>query len=127
MFNAAGLNNVVNGWFRNELEQLQEDGLDISRVQDLILIDIDTLVFNKEALQSRKLTLWDALMEYQNNYLRFHLSKARPRPRNEEEGIAMLKSSFYPFSFFLDIKVEKMKLARTPKELLEKAAPLFPK
>jgi len=126
MFNAAGLNNIVNGWFRNKLEQLKEEGLDISKVQDLILIDIDTLIFNKEALQSRKLQLWDVLMEYQKIYLRFDLSKARPRPRNEEEGIEMLKSSFHPFSFFLDIKVEKMKFDRTPKELLEKAAPLFP-
>lgn len=126
MFNVAGLNNIVNGWFRNELETLKEEGLDISKIQDLILIDIDTLIFNKEALQSRKLKLWNALMEYQETYLRFNISKARPRPRNEKEGIEMLKSSFHPFSFFLDIKVEKMKLDRTPKELLEKAAPLFP-
>lgn len=126
MFNAAGLNHIVNRWFRNELEQLKEKGLDISKVQDLILIDIDTLIFNKEALQSRKLQLWDVLMEYQETYLRFDISKARPRPRSEEEGIEMLKSSFHPFSFFLDIKVEKMKFNRTPKELLEKAAPLFP-
>jgi hypothetical protein len=88
---------------------------------------MDTLIFNKEALQSGKLKLWDTLKEYQDNYLKFHLSKVRPRPRSEEEGIEMLQSSFHPFSFFLDIKVEKQKLARTPKELLEKATPLFPK
>lgn len=126
MFNAAGLNQIVNQWFREELEQLQEMNLDVSRVQDLIIIDIDTLIFNKEALQSGKLILRDALLEYQENYLRFHLAKARPKPRNEDEGIEMLKSSFHPFSFFLDNKVEKLKLDRTPKELLEKAAPLFP-
>lgn len=127
MFNASGLNHIVNGWFKNELETLKEEGFDISNVQDIVLVDIDTLIFNKEALQSGKLKLWDTLKEYQDNYLKFDLSKARPRPRSEEEGIEMLQSSFHPFSFFLDIKVEKQKLARTPKELLEKAAPLFPK
>jgi hypothetical protein len=127
MFNAAGLNHIVNGWFRNELETLKEEGFNISKVQDLVLVDMDTLIFNKEALQSGKLKLWDTLKEYQDNYLKFHLSKVRPRPRSEEEGIEMLQSSFHPFSFFLDIKVEKQKLARTPKELLEKATPLFPK
>lgn len=126
MFNAAGLNHIINGWFRNELEKLKHESLDISRVQDLIIIDIDTLVFNKEALQSGKLPLWNALMEYQENYLRFDLSKVRPRPRSEEKGIYLLESSFHPFSFYLDNKVEKMKLERTPKELLEKATSLFP-
>ncbi|MDL5512633.1 hypothetical protein QSE00_12455 [Arenibacter sp. M-2] len=126
MFNTAGTNSIVNDWFRDELTKLEENGLDVSRVQDLIIIDIDTLMFNKEALQSKKLNLWDVLMEYQEDYLRFDLSKAKPKPRSESEGIAMLKSSYKPFSFYLDDKVEKLKLTRTPKELLEKAAPLFP-
>jgi hypothetical protein len=105
---------------------LEESGLDISRVQDLVIIDIDTLMFNKEALQSKKIKLWDVLMEYQEDYLRFELSKAKPKPQSEEEGIAMLKSSYKPFSFFLDNKVETAKLTRTPKELLDRAALLFP-
>ena len=126
MFNTAGANAILNGWFRDELVKLEENGLDISRVQDLVIIDIDTLMFNKEALQSKKMNLWDILLEYQEDYLRFELSKAKPQPRSEEEGIAMLKSSYKPFSFFVDNKVEKLNLTRTPKELLEKAAPLFP-
>lgn len=125
MFNTAGTNSIVNNWFKDELSKLEKSGLDISRVQDLVIIDIDTFLFNKEALQSKKLKLWDALMEYQEDYLRFDLSKAKPKPRSEEEGIAMLKSAYKPFSYFLDNKVEKLKLSRTPKELLEKAAPLF--
>ncbi|MFD2586085.1 hypothetical protein ACFSQJ_04040 [Croceitalea marina] len=127
MFNTAGMNSIVNSWFKDELTKLEKSGLDVSRVQDIVIIDIDTLMFNKEALQSKKIQLWDVLMEYQEDYLRFELSKAKPKPRSEEEGIAMLKSSYKPFSFFLDNKVEKFKLTRTPRELLEKAAPLFPK
>ncbi len=126
MFNTAGTNSIVNSWFKDELTKLEESGLDISRVQDLVIIDIDTLMFNKEALQSKKIKLWDVLMEYQEDYLRFELSKAKPKPQSEEEGIAMLKSSYKPFSFFLDNKVETAKLTRTPKELLDRAALLFP-
>ncbi len=126
MFNAAGTNSIINRWFKDELTKLEENELDISRVQDLVIIDMDTLIFNKEAFQSQKINFWDVLMEYQEDYLRFELSKAKPKPRSEEEGIAMLKSSYKAFSFFLDGKVEKLKLTRTPKELLQKAATIFP-
>lgn len=125
MFNAAGLNSVINSWFTNELLKLEELGLDISRVHDLVIIDIDTLIFNKDALIQRKITIQNALLEYEKDYLRFNLATARPRPRSREEANSMFEKSLTPFSFFLDNKVEQLGYKRSGKDLLEKASVLF--
>lgn len=123
MFNAAGLNSLVNKWFVEELAKLEE--LDISRVHDLIIIDVETLMFNKDALIKRTVTMQNALLEYERDYLRFNMANARPRPRNEEEAHQLLEKSFWPFSIFLDNKVEKLGYRRSGKDLLEKASVLF--
>jgi hypothetical protein len=125
MFNAAGLNSVINTWFVEELAGLEELGLDISRVHDLVIIDIETLMFNKDALINRKITIQKALLEYEKNYLRFNLANARPRPRSQEEVTKLLENSLLPFSFYLDNKIEKLGYQRSGKDLLEKAGVLF--
>lgn len=125
MFNAAGLNSVINTWFVEELAGLEELGLDISRVHDLVIIDVETLMFNKDALINRKITIQNALLEYEKNHLRFNLANARPRPRSQEEVTKLLENSLLPFSFYLDNKIEKLGYQRSGKDLLEKAGVLF--
>jgi len=125
MFNAAGLNNVINSWFIEELARLEVMGLDISRVHSLVIIDVETLMFNKDALIKRKINLKSALLEYEKDYLRFNLVNARPRPRSQEEANKLLENSLLPFSFYLDNKIEKLGYKRSGKDLLEKASVLF--
>jgi hypothetical protein len=125
MFNAAGLNRVINKWFVEELARLEELELDTSRVHDLVIIDIETLMFNKDALIKRKITLQNSFLEYEKYYLRFNISNARPRPRNQEEANKLLENSLLPFSFYLDNKIEKLGYKRSGKDLLEKANVLF--
>lgn len=127
MFNAAGLNSVVNSWFRDELQKLEELELNVSGVHDLVIIDVDTLIFNKDALIQRKITIQNALLEYEKDYLRFNLATARPRPRSVEEANSMFEKSLTPFSFFLDNKVEQVGFNRSGNDLLEKAEILFDK
>lgn len=125
MFNAAGLNSLINKWFVEELQRLEELGLDISRVHSLVIIDVETLMFNKDALIKRKITMQKALFEYERDYLRFNIENARPRPRNQQEAAELVEKSLLPFSFFLDNKVEKLGYQRSGKDLLEKASVLF--
>jgi len=125
MFNTAGLNRVINTWFVEELARLEELGLDISRVHDLVIIDVETLMFNKDALIKRKITIQNALLEYEKDYLRFNLANARPRPRSQEEVNKLIENSLLPFSFFIDNKIEKLGYKRSGKDLLEKASVLF--
>lgn len=125
MFNAAGLNSVINKWFVEELQKLEGFGLDISRVHDLIIIDVETLMFNKDALIKRKVTLQNALLEYERDYLRFNITNARPRARSQQEANSLVEKSLNPFSFFLDNKVEKSGYKRSGNDLLEKVSVLF--
>ncbi|PHS10308.1 MAG: hypothetical protein COA88_02365 [Kordia sp.] len=77
MFNAGGLNKVLNLWFQDELKKLKDEGLDISKVRPFTIIDIDTLIFHKDIFSSRKLNLEDCLLEYQNDYLNFSITGKR--------------------------------------------------
>ncbi len=125
MFNAAGLNSLINKWFVEELQGLEKFGLDISRVHDLVIIDVETLMFNKDALIKRKITIQNALLEYEKDYLRFNLANARPRARNQQEANSFVEKSLTPFSLFLDNKIEKLGYQRSGKDLLEKVSVLF--
>jgi hypothetical protein len=125
MFNAAGLNNVVNKWFTEDLEALHDSGVDISRIHDLVIVDIETLIFNKIALQNRVIKLQKAFEEYEKDYLKFDITKARPKPKNKKEVTSLMEKSLHPFSFFLDNKVEKLGYKRTGTDLLKKAEVLF--
>jgi len=123
MFNAAGFNAVINTWFKEELQLLEGDGLDITKVHDLLVIDIETLIFNKEALKSGKITIQEAIIEYERDYLKFDVTQAKASSQDELFNISQNAST--PFSFFLDNKVGKLKLNRSTRELLTKAFTLF--
>lgn len=123
MFNAAGLNSVVNKWFREELQLLSDDGIDTRKIHDLVIIDIDTLIFNKEALQSKKINIQQAILEYEKKYLQFNIEKIKIS--SKEQLIQKTQDSLTPFSFFLDNKIGKLKLRRSTDDLLRKAYTLF--
>jgi hypothetical protein len=71
IFNTAGLNKWINFWFQDELEKLKQEGYNTSNVKPIVLIDIDTLIFNKDVFKNRNLTLEEVLIHYQDNYTNF--------------------------------------------------------
>ena len=123
MFNALGMNTVLNKLFKQELEKLEQKGFDISGVHSSVVIDVETLIFNREILQSKKIKLQDALLEYEKSYLSFDIKYVRAR--SYAELIQKSQNSLTPFSHYLDNKVGKLKLNRSIKNLLEKAYTLF--
>ncbi|WP_408043670.1 hypothetical protein [Tenacibaculum litopenaei] len=123
MFNVGGLNKVINFWFQDELQKLNESGLDTSRIKPLTIIDVDTLIFNKDVFSSRKLSLEECLSEYQDDYINFTV-KGR-KYNNEEEAIQANKNSYIPFSSYLDEKIDKLNLRSIPIELKEKGYGIF--
>lgn len=123
IFNTAGLNKWVNFWFQDELEKLGHEGFDVSKVRPLIIIDIDTLVFNKDVFKERKLSLEKVLIDYQDNYINFSV-KGR-KYQSEAEAIQANKNSLIPFGDYLDDKVDSEGLRVIPTEFKEKAYGLF--
>jgi len=93
-FNVAGLNVLLNLWFEEEKNILKAHGYPISNVQNLVLIDIDTLIFYKQELQNPSIKLNDLL----NGYLK--------KIRYDEEQIIKRKlnllNNFIPFSTYAD-------------------------
>lgn len=123
IFNTAGINKWVNFWFQDELEKLKQEGYNISNVKPLVLIDIDTLIFNKDVFKNRNLTLEEVLTYYQDNYINFTV-KGR-KYHNEDEATQASKDSLIPFGDYLDDKIDSEGLRVIPKEFEEKAYSLF--
>ncbi len=118
MFNVPGLNKILNFWFQDELKKLLGEGLDTSRIRPLVIIDIDTLIFNKDAFAEKKISLEESLLEYQEEFIEFTL--AGRKYYSETEAFQAQKNSYLPFDSYLDEKIEKMNLRNIPKELVEK-------
>jgi hypothetical protein len=123
MFNTLGLNKFINFWFEEELKKLADTGLLVGNVGALVIIDIDTLIFNKDVFNDQKLELEDCLSEYQNEYLNY--SPTGKTFKNQDEMIDMSQNSFLPFANFLDNKINKKGLRSAPRELMEKGYQIF--
>ena len=125
IFNTSGLNKWINFWFQDELENLKTEGYNVSKVKPLVLIDIDTLIFNKDVFKNNKLTLEEVLSFYQDNFINFSV-KGR-KYRSEEEATQASKNSLIPFGDYLDDKIDSEGLRVIPEEFKEKAYGLFDK
>jgi len=123
IFNTAGLNKWVNFWFQDELEKLKQEGYNVCNVKPLVLVDIDTLIFNKDVFKGRDLTLEEVLIYYQENYINFTVQGRKYR--SEEEATQASKNSLIPFGDYLDDKVDSEGLRVIPEEFEEKAYGLF--
>jgi hypothetical protein len=123
IFNTAGLNQWVNFWFQEELEKLKQEGCKISNVKPLVITDIDTLIFNKDAFGSRKISLEEALLDYQNDFLNFSLEGKVFY--SQEEVNQAIKDTLIPFGVYLDNRIEKMGLRAVPKEFEQLRKSLF--
>ncbi|MHB1196915.1 MAG: hypothetical protein ACYC0A_08760 [Lutibacter sp.] len=123
VFNTAGINKWVNFWFQEELEILKNEGFNISNVNPLVMIDIDTLIYNKDVFSDRILSLEEVLIDYQNNYINFKGNGKKYR--NEDEVTQAIKNSYIPFGEYLDNKIDISGLRLIPREFEEKAYGLF--
>ncbi|MNK07657.1 hypothetical protein D3C87_255730 [compost metagenome] len=123
MFMTAGMNKMLNFWFQDELKKLQQEGVDISNVKPLVIIDIDTLIFNQDVFISGRLNLEDCLVEYQKEYLNFTV--AGKKYHSQQDATDALIDSYLPFSHYLDVKIDKLGLRDIPNELMEKGYTLF--
>ncbi|UTA67274.1 hypothetical protein [Emticicia sp. 21SJ11W-3] len=56
-FDAPGLNTIINDLFKIELTKIKNEGLDVSRVKDLVIINIDTLIILKDSIRKSEILL----------------------------------------------------------------------
>ncbi|MEL1252169.1 hypothetical protein AAEO57_00165 [Flavobacterium sp. DGU38] len=124
MFNNAGLNKFINFWFQEELQILKDQGFNITNVRPLVIIDIDTLIFNQDVFADRFLDLELCLREYQTNYIGYSPETNRNSNSNGYISTAY-KNSFLPFSKYLENKISQMDLPPIPREVAVKHSQIF--
>lgn len=118
MFNTPGMNKLIDGWFKNALSILNEEGLNVENVRSLIIIDMDTLIYNSHFFETRKLSFEDCLLEYHTKYLNINLKNHRFK--NQQQVDDIISESYASFAHYLDNKIDDKYRRPKPTELLEK-------
>jgi hypothetical protein len=89
MYDTIGLNRILGVFFYTELMKLKTEGLDVSRIKPLVLMNIDTLIQISDILKADKCSLKESFEVFYKN---FKLPKGRPL---EEKDYA---KTLIPFS-----------------------------
>lgn len=93
MFDAPGLNVVLNSFFQQELKKLADAGLSIERVKPLVLINIDALIQASPHLQKGNIQFIELLEEHLGHLI----VKESDEPMTYEDLETIHKASMLPF------------------------------
>ncbi|MDF2431538.1 MAG: hypothetical protein JWP44_1169 [Mucilaginibacter sp.] len=96
-----GTNVVMNQWFQAELEKQEILRNNRSRIADLIIIDLDSLILYAEHFEHQKGLFEDSLNAY---YAAIDRKKIRPKhgvPMNEAYAEELMMRTYQPFNGFL--------------------------
>jgi hypothetical protein len=91
MYDVIGLNNILNTFFDQELAKLKAEGLNISNIKPLVLVNIDTLIQISDLLKDKKTSFDKVLDRYYDN------SKL---PAKQSPTAADFTDTLLPFSTF---------------------------
>ncbi|MFN8342915.1 MAG: hypothetical protein U0V64_14735 [Cyclobacteriaceae bacterium] len=120
-YDVIGLNNIVNDWFLQEVAGLKSEGFPTERIQPLVIINIDTLIFHQDILRDNLVRLEDIIDAYNKRAY----AKPKKRYQNQEDYYDDMKNKLIPFgNFFTSIVAEK-RLNRIPSMLKAKGYTLF--
>jgi hypothetical protein len=106
LYNMPGLNELVNGWFQQELAQL---GGAARQVRPLVIIDIDTLLAYQDHFASKRLVLWEVIEAYYR-----YIKPVNRKVRSEQEAAQLILRTVDPFISFLDDHARKQHLSPVP-------------
>jgi len=98
LYNALGLNRLLNYWFKNELQKLEKGGMDVKRIRQLVILDIDTMVYLQEAIRKTNCSYNKFIDDYLTEIVNINLKKARTK----DQAIEMIQQSMGSFSFYLE-------------------------
>ncbi|TCC88788.1 hypothetical protein EZ428_19360 [Pedobacter frigiditerrae] len=96
MFDAPGLNYIMNAFFQEELDKLRKEGINVDRVKPLALVNIDAMIQVSPLLKSGKIIFKD-MFEYYYNFLVVDKSKAK----NYAELESLYKNAMPPFYYYM--------------------------
>lgn len=100
--NVAGLNQLLNVWFKKELKKLEAQNLDTKRVAPLTVINISTLIFYADYFALKKYSI-EKMIDRYHRASRLDNIKAKDREDLERQ----LLRSVYPFSMFISNQIKR--------------------
>jgi hypothetical protein len=122
-YNTIGLNRIVNMWFQEERDKLASEGLDVSRVKNLVIVDLDTFILHQELLLSRQpKALLDNALE---DYSKLMDLKTSKMISFKYQAYKLVNSSVLSFSFYYSRLVDNKTKRKAPRILREKGLSLF--
>lgn len=113
-YNLPGLNVLVNTWLTEELSARAHEGIIVSNVHPLVIIDIDTIIAFYDTFRKRKIVLFEAL----DSYYRYLNTKNKTVKTREESDEVVLRA-INPFSKFFENYAKQKRQSPVPQKLLQ--------
>jgi len=119
-YNTPGFNSLINYWFQAELEDIKEKGFYVDRVNPLVIINIDSLIYHQVGL-TESIPLHRVLDEYfkhtkVQNHIKFH---------SENEMKDYVLSKQVAFSMFINEYFHDHGLRKMPPIMQQVVPKLF--
>lgn len=116
-FDCLGVNQVIRHWFRLELEKISSD-YDISKVRDLVVLNVDELLLHQDILVKRRIRLEKVIDKY--------LIETKMNSINPHTPIELLSPYMISFSWYLTNEIESKNLKLPPEYINKLGEFLFP-
>ena len=111
LYNALGLNRLLNYWFDKELVKLKKKGVNVWRVRPLVILDIDTMIYLQVAVRKTNSSYDKFIDDFIREVVNINIKNAR----SYNQAKAMIEQSMISLSFYLEeLDIIKKNWSLTP-------------
>ncbi len=97
-----GLNQIINHWFKTELEILKKESYSIEKVRDVVILNIDSLLLFADKIYSKEIQLDEIIDQYLNFTNQENISEKKYK--NHQEIGDAFRNTCISFSGFINQK-----------------------
>ncbi len=97
-----GVNQILRHWWREEIIKLTQDSFQVSNIKDVVVMNIDSLIFHSDNLKVNKIRLEELIDGYLLETNQELLEKKVSKSDNERMGV--FQDSCLPFSDYIGRK-----------------------
>ncbi|MBC6993208.1 hypothetical protein QWY85_05700 [Neolewinella lacunae] len=119
-FDSLSVNELISNWFELELSKIKGE-FDTSNVQQIIVLNIDTMILYQETFKQRGNNRLEKLISDYHENIKFEPAKYR----SLGEVKAKKLNSLRPFTNFVDVEFDKRKVNKIPTHVMKYAKELF--
>jgi hypothetical protein len=111
LYNALGLNRLLNYWFDKELVKLKKKGMNVWRVRPLVILDIDTMIYLQVAVRKTNYSYEKFIDDFIREVVNINIKNAR----SHNQAKLMIEQSMISLSFYMEeLDIIKKNWSLTP-------------